>query len=276
MNSNLTKQLAQSYKQFDQDHDQLRDRLLDSLPKASWLSSNTHRHQSTGRNLRFAIRVAVSAAAVFIVLFSVLHFIQPDAVNPKLAWAAAVENANEVQTAHFILSTPSGNKDSSVEMWWQQPGSFRMKFDNGTVFTGNQDIRCNYNPKNNILRINKAAGFGPEMMFLGYLGKLFIGDFSLPDDSPLPGDNINQSRLISSEKVIYKGESCLKILSQENDYRYEYIIDRNDPIIYEVKQFSLSDKILAHMIVLDVDRPMDQSLFAIEPNGKILKDQRLK
>ena len=277
MKVSLNNDLSKYYKEFGRKHQYLRDQLLATLPEVQW---KVERAEAASREeivsslfssvkLRFSLRTALAAAAVFLIAFGVLVYVGPEYDNPQAAWAAAVENAGQVQSVHFRFST--GN--SSVEMWCRHPQEFRdfrAEYSNGLVTTNNHEKHCYYSKKTNLLSIRSADGPPLEKYLMGELGKLFL------ERSPFSGDLINESKLLHSEKVTYKGEQCLKIIAEMEGDRFEYILDMKDPLIFEVKRYSPSGKVKSHMEVLDVDRNMPDSLFTIDPQGKKVADRRGK
>ena len=269
MKVSLNNDLPKHYKKFGQNHQCLREQMLATLPEAQWkverVKAASRREIASsiffGVKLRSSLRIALAAAAVFMIAFGILAYVGPGYDSPQAAWAAAVENAGQVQSVHFRFST--GN--SSVEMWCRHPQKFRdfrAEYNNGLVTTNNHEKRCHYNNKTNILSVRPADEPPLEKYLLGELGKLFL------EKSPFSGNLIDESKLLHSEKVIYKGEQCLKMIAEMKGDRFEYILDKKDPLIFEVKRYSPSGKLKSHMEVLDVDRNMPDSLFIIDPKGK--------
>ena len=268
MNVSLNNDLPKHYKEFGQNHRCLREQMLATLPEVQW---KVERAEAASRReiapslffgvkLRFALRIALAAAAVFMIAFGVLVYVGPEYDSPQAAWAAAVENAGQVRSVHFRFST--GN--SSVEMWCRHPQEFRdfrAEYSNGLVTTNNHEKHCHYNNKTNILSVRSADEAPLEKYLLGELGKLFM-------EKSLSGDLISESKLLNSEQVTYKGEQCLKMIAEMKGDRFEYILDEKDPLIFEVKRYSPSGRVKSHMEVLDVDRNMPDSLFIIDPKGK--------
>jgi len=265
----LNSDLPKHYREFGRNHQCLREQLLATLPEAQWkvekAEAASRREIGSslffGVKLRFSLRIALAAAAVFMIAFGVLVYVGPEYNSPQAAWAAAVENAGQVQSVHFKFST--GN--SSVEMWCRNPQEFRdfrAEYSNGLITTNNHEKRCHYNSKTNVLSVRSADEPPLEKYLLGELGKLFM------DKSPFSGDLISESKILHSEKITYKGEQCLKMIAEMKGDRFEYILDKKDPLIFEVKRYSPSGRVKSHMEVLDVDRNMPDSLFIIDPKGK--------
>jgi len=279
MNFNIHKNLSEYYPRFDNDHQQLRRRLLDSLPSQPVVAH--------GKRFHLDLRSAAAVAAVIAVLLGALFLLGPreNAYNTQAAWAKAVERAAGVNDVHFKLTTHQAHgRSSAVEMWWRRPDCFRMVFDhNNIISTGNSQMRCNYNQSSNILTISPPSTLGPEMFILGELGRLFI------DQGPFSRQWIQDSKLIRSEEVKFKGEFCQKVITEKDGKLYEYIMDKNalhekgtsadkkNPF-YEVKIYDKSnrDKVLSHMEILDIDQAVDDSLFTIDGEGKLVKDNRGK
>ena len=106
-----------------------------------------------------------------------------------------------------------------------------------------------------------------------YLGVIFLPTFS--HHFLVAFLNINsESKIIKSRELNYKGELCLKIISEKGLHKFEYIIDKKEPLIYDVKCFNRSGTLLMHMEVISADRDIPDKLFDIEPTGKIIQDRR--
>lgn len=277
--------LTHRYKEFAQGHAQLRRQLLESLPADQWaeepVKAAAGKESSfVGVKLRFAMRAALAAAAVFAIFLGTTSLLSPGTEDPQAAWATAIGKTTQLQSIHFTMTTPNGGKGVFAEMWWQQPDSFRMEI-GGFVQTSNGRKRCNYNNKTNVLAISDAEGPGPEMMILSELGGLFLSEkhrglFS-SEKYLLSGDIINKSEVLNCEEVIYKGESCLKIVSTMNGDRFEYVLDKKEQLIYEVKRFGgTSGKLKSHVVVLEADKEIPESMFEIEAKGGKVIDRRLK
>jgi len=277
VNVSLNNDLPDYYKEFGQNHQYLRERLLGTLPEVQWKVERAETASRgeiasllfSGVRLRSSLRTALAAAAVLAIAFGIFVHFGSECDNPQAAWAAAIENAGQVQSVHFRFST--GN--SSVEMWCRHPQEFRdfrVEYSNGIVTTNNYEKHCYYSKKTNLLSIRSANGPPLEKYLLGELGKLFI------EKSPFSGDLISESKILHSEKITYKGEQCLKIIAEMKGDRFEYILDKKDPLIFEVKRYGPSGKVRSHVEVLDVDRNMPDSLFIIVPQGKKVADRRGK
>ncbi|MBN1764110.1 MAG: hypothetical protein JW860_02540 [Sedimentisphaerales bacterium] len=275
MLSSFFYRLSESYKGFDRNHDQLRLQVLASLPEAPWEADNltaaSYRKISSSifsqTKLHFAFKTSLATAAVLLIGFGLVFFIQTGAVNPQKVWAAAKENVAQVQSVHFTMSTPSSNNKTQLEMWWRRNGDYRMVIGT-TVFTGNQDKCCIYNQDSNTLTIRDADKRGPEMAILGQLGSLFDNNTALPN-----GHNDN-SKILNSEKALYKGEQCFKMVSEFEGDRFEYYLDMKDSFIYQVDRYSPTGKLLSHVEVLDMNKNIPDDLFEVDPSGKLVIDQR--
>ncbi|MCK4628738.1 MAG: hypothetical protein KAT56_07015, partial [Sedimentisphaerales bacterium] len=157
MNISLNNDLPEYYKEFGQDHQYLRERLLGALPEVQWKVKRAETASRgeiasslfSGVRLRSSLRTALAAAAVLVIALGIFVYVGSECDNPQAAWAAAIENAGQVQSVHFRFST--GN--SSVEMWCRHPQEFRdfrAEYSNGLVTTNNHEKRCHYNSKTNV------------------------------------------------------------------------------------------------------------------------------
>jgi len=255
-------------RRFDEHHERLRADLLERLPSREELASARRSRVIpfvSGRvRFSYALRTA-AAAAVLIFAIGVSLLWGPNGVDSQAVWANAIENAGKAQSVHFRLSTPGTNsKGSSVEMWWRKGGDFRMEFSNGNILTSNGQSRFSYDKQNNRLKTSDYGGPGVEMFLLGELGGLFASEYSISQKL------INGSKVVSSSEVVYKGQKCRKILSERQNDLFEYIIDINDSMLYEVKRYRKSQPqdVISHMEVFEVNRDLLDSLFAIEDEGK--------
>lgn len=261
--------LTAYHKSFQQGHDQLRRQLMDSLPDMGYGNQNVPARASKSvlpfnlprAGMLRAFRKVAAVAAVFVILLGAVYVFSPSGVSSQAAWAKAVDNFEQVHSVHFKYLTSSGKK-SFVEMWWRRPHDFRMEFSNNLILTGNKTQRCTYNKMLNSVSISKANGPGLEMAILGSLGHLFTSQFY---DSPISPD-VSKSKVLRSEEIIYKGQKCHKVMSENDDELFEYIIDQNGSMVYDIKRFrkSAPDKVISHVEVFEVDRQYSDSLFTID------------
>lgn len=277
MKMSLDERLRQCHDRFRQGHDMLRERLLADLgDKAAQPFSSTP--QATYRTAwpRLSKRRALLvAAAVLMLSFGV--FFDGDSersgqefVTPQAAYAAAIEGVANIESIHFRMTTPSLNGEAfSVEGWWRRPHDFRLVFDQGLIMTGNESVRCRL--ADDTLTITQADGPSLEMAILGELGPFF------PAKGRLAWDWVAQSELLSSEKVQYKGEDCLKIMvhvqKDAGSQRIEYIINERAsagkaPLIYDVSVYSAGQpaQLRERVEVLAIDKAMPETLFNIAPS----------
>ncbi len=273
------KKLAESYQRFDRDHDRLREQMLDSLPVPAWQFSaqNFVKTTKTGgiRSCFPSVRTAVAAAVLFLVLggFYFLNMMpQTTAPKSQMAFAGAVQQSRQLNSIHIKMVTPGGQDDSSVEVWWVRPNKFRMEFSGGLVLACDGDTRYKYVPETNSLTIWNYSGPELEMLPLSETGHpLFV-------DNEVPAINgwLHESKITSSEDHIYKGEKCLKISSEStiDDTVYEYILDKQEPVIYDVKRIGKNGRIKSHTVVLERDVVFDNTLFRIKAAGKKIIDNR--
>ena len=156
-------------------------------------------------------------------------------------------------------------------MWWRQPEDFRMVFSNGDIHTNNSNLRCIYNSKANRLILRDGGSNGLELFILGELGEMFT------TNRYLSAGLLRDSKFVRSEEIIYKGEACRKMIYDKGDKRYEYIVDRHEPIIYEAKLFDKARPTVLkyHIEILDINQEVDDSLFSVEPSSAMkIEDKR--
>ena len=276
MSSDLDSQLCQWYGQFGSDHQRLRDDLLASLPARSALD---HVPVGKWRSSAPALRWALAAAAALLLLLGASLLIDNTAevLNPPAAWAAAIENTGRLQSVHFKLTTFLARRPSSVEMWWRRPHDFRMAFDDGLIVTGDQSGRYRVDPAAKNVTVYDAGGLGLEMAPLGELGQLFTSKISFSQNW------IAQSKVVGSAEVEYKNENCRVVTAEKDGRYYQYIINdkapagQAGPLLYDVKRFAGPEmtRLLSHVEVFEIDRPLPDSLFAITPApGQKVNDRR--
>ena len=253
--------LMACHARFSQAHGRGRAQLLASLSGARPIRVDFARR-------RFMLR-GVAAAAVIAIVLGVFWMgpTEPAAMTPQMAWATALDQMVRVQSIHFRMSTPSPNGDSSVEVWWREGHEFRMVFGNGMIMTGNHEQRRILEP-NKSLRIVDDVTPGPEMFVLGELGGLFDSEMSLSKDRH------RKSEVIEAERIVYRGEQCLKITTVDQDFRYEYIVDMQQDAkmpLYEASFYSRStpSKLRYRIEVLDINRSFADELFTVEPTPGI-------
>lgn len=271
------KKLAEGYQQFEQNHEQLREQLLKSLPVPSWQFREAVGAKA-GRAVRFrlpTIRAAVSAAAVLLIVFGVLmvNTMQPNpADTSQMAFAAAMEESRQLDSIHVRMTTPSANDSSSVEVWWVRPDKFKMEFSGGLVIASDGKTRYSYVPKTNTLTLREAGGPDLEMFILSETGHPMF------TNNEVPGINgwMDESQVVSSVDVDYKGEKCIKIrsVSTEDGTIFEYILDQEEPVIYDVKRLWPDGRVKSHTVVLERDMAFDEVLFQVDGADKRIVDHR--
>jgi outer membrane lipoprotein-sorting protein len=270
------KGLPEYYSRFDDDHAWLRSQLMAVIEGQEVASGRPETfliRRGTGMSpfASRAFRTAVAVAAAFAILLSVTLIWGPAGNNSRNAWAQAIQNTGQAQTVHFRMFTPGGSAgDSSVEVWWQRPDKFRMEFSNGIIMTADLEKRCVYNQSRNSLTISDSGTPGVEMALLGELGQLCGSDKSLS------GRLIDQSRIINSTEMTYKGEKCYQVTSEIDDNRFEYVVAQDSPVLYKVKQYRKANpqRAISYMEVLEIDSKLKEDLFSIDPAGKVVHDRR--
>jgi len=272
----FVKGLPGYYDRFDDDHYWLRSQLMAALENGKIDSGKpatflTHRAAGVSSFAYRVLRTAVAVAAVFAIFLGVALIWGPAGNDSRNAWAQAIQNTGQAQTVHFRMFTPGGSAGgSSVEVWWQRPNEFRMEFSSGIIMTASQEKRCVYNQSKNSLTISDGGTPGMEMALLGELGQL------CGSQSSLSGRLIEQSTLVSSTEMIYKGEKCYQITSEIDNNRFEYVIAQDAPVLYKVKQYRKSSpqRAISYMEVLEIDGKLQEELFTIDPAGKVVHDRR--
>jgi len=263
---------------FSLDHDRLRHELLTKLDMAS---------VETPMPLRYGlfVKAVLAVAAAIAICLAALHSYNvqnglaaeggktiANLITPDAAWASVLQQASQVNSVHLIFTTPNNNdKGSSVEVWWQRPDCYRMKFDNGLILTGNGHTTAKYNPAAKELLLTHNTGPGIEVFILRELGQMFASE-----TAPLC-DWIEKPKPVTVEDVEYQGIACQKLTVVQNEQSYEYILDKTTAIIYQGTRYSngLQKRVLSRMEVLSVDRHWPESLFTIEPgDGTKIIDHR--
>ena len=262
------KDYIESHEVFARSHNQLRQELLDALPARPQVPAVSPLR-------RPVFKWSAAAAALLVVALAVWSILgAPQArqiVNPGTAWASAIEQAAHMRNVHLRFTTPRPDQTGTgVELWWQSPHNFRMTFDTGLVMTGNQEMRCTFDPQKVTLTINDPAETGLEMFVLGELGQMFTSEYAM---SKLW---LQEAVPVTTEDILYKGELCSRITLEKNARRYEYIIDKTTAVIYEGTCYSDTEsrRVLSRMTVLDITE-MPDNMFAILPSqGVTVIDQR--
>lgn len=279
-------ELARYYERYSQGHDQRKETLLkalSSVERDSKAPVETSRDIETawgGRKVRIYYRTAAAVAAGLFVVFGVTSLFNPGhridrdgsgkpivQIDPHAAWAAAIRQTSQIQSVHLKIKTIG----SGLEMWWRKPEDFRMVFSNGDIHTNNRSVRCIYNRKANRLTLRDGGSKGMELVFLGELGQMFTTQRYLSEGL------LRDSEFVRSELIEYKGESCRKMVYDKGQKRYEYVIDRHEPIIYEAKLYKKSQpEILQyHIEILDINKEVDENIFAVEPAAAMtIEDKR--
>jgi len=272
INDSWEKDLEKHFKMFGADHGRRREQLMDSLGGLEYQRNSSTIAQRRPSHMPRAFRTVAAIAAAIIIVFGMMLILNLDRQRggSQAAWAAAIEQAGRIQSVHFRLTTPGGGSKTSLEMWWRPPHEFRMEVSNGLIMTGNIEKICILDPKSGKLLIDNAGKPGPEMFILGHLGRLFASEPSFSRNW------IESSKMISSEKVNYKGERCRKVLVEKGSRYYEYIIDDkagadNKAPFYEVKEYSNSRNgaLVSHMEVLEVNQDISESLFTIKATDQM-------
>lgn len=270
MSEMLEKELVNYFQAFDADHNRRREQLVRSLPAAKQLPAA---HLKVTWSERLAVhrppvwlKPAMAAAAVFVILFSVMFF-NPSGVNSQAAWADSVQKIANVTSIHLKAQT----NGSEVEIWWRRPNESRMLFSNGLVITNNNDGRRICDQKAKTLTIVSPETAQMDMAVLGMFGQLFTSE------NVLSSSWMKDTTLVKTENISYKGEACQKLTFEGSGHRCEYILEPALHLIYQVSMYNLDDpsKMVYRMEVLDVDRPMATELFTIQPQeGVRVNDRR--
>ncbi|MCF7958852.1 MAG: hypothetical protein K9M57_10430 [Phycisphaerae bacterium] len=290
----LKTDLSAHYSRLSEDHDRLRSELMARLPETVCnpdrsMTLKQRRTNSFALNSRFigVIRSAAAIAAVLALVVGVTMVMNSTPVDTaQMAWARTIDSIDQVQTIHYVYTThpnrPHGQ--SSMEIWWQRPGNYRMEMNTGVIYSFDGKHRYEYNPATQKLKISDGPGI--ETIFLNELGD--FGQLCQDSDSPtFSRELIEESKVVRTEDVTYKGEKCYKVTS-ENSFVdtmriFEYIVDkkvseRSTPILYEVKQYWKSNqesKTLKSLTeVIKIDGQMDSKLFTVDPTGTLLGRHR--
>ncbi len=278
-------QMKQYYAQFSQGHDFLREQLMARLDEQQIQTSAVATGSGFSGLSRF-LKAALALAASLVIVVSAIFMINSDTVTinqptgetsilAQAAWADSVSRAGQIQSIHFKLTTPGGgDRAVGLEMWWQQPDNFRMAFSNGLLLASDETSRFKLDPRKNTLSVTNATGMGPvEMFVLGQLGRLVTSD-----NDQFVRDWINDSKVIRSKEITYKGIPCREVTCEYDGWRYEYILDNRNDVndktpFYDVKEYGSSGVLRSHLEVIEVDQELPESLFSIEPkeNTKVLR-----
>lgn len=260
MSQTIHQNLFDLHDLFSRDHDRLREQMLARVSSPAL----TVRKEIPRRLSRFRMPGLVAAAATLLVTLGLIYLVGGEP-SVNLVWADTLKQVQEIKSIHFVASNPGvyGNKDVQMEVWWQRPGHYRMDTSNGTVIANNAEARQILEPGNQRLVITKPDT-NP-----GVLGD-FSALFTSEDALKLPF--IQESKLVKTEPVSYKGESCRKFIFEDAQRRYEFIVDPKVHQIYETNYYSLGQppRLIYHVEVLEVDKPIAQGLFTI-PSGKNVK-----
>ena len=260
--SSFFEDLSKHYDRFDGGHDFLRARLLADIKSADRNSGrsldNNVAVAADRRGLAIYLSRFAAVAAILVLAFGLAVFnVGNNAAGPSTAIADNVLlKITDFSSVHFNMTA----MDSQMEMWWQKPNYYRMQFGDGTVITNNAE---NYSCKNGKTgEISLKPGLesaGPEMFMLAELGEVF------PFDNSPTQQLVKTSKVISTEELIFKGEPCYKVKTKNelSGDLLEYIIDKDQPMIYEISRIRRG-KVISHVEVLEIDAAMSDSLFRLK------------
>ncbi|MBN2064504.1 MAG: hypothetical protein JW745_06855 [Sedimentisphaerales bacterium] len=270
MNNNTFEQLNQSsffeglsahYDRFGHRHDLLRSQLLSDLKpygqgaggSVSTINFKAQRGISlTGYLSRFA---AIAAVLVLAFGLAVLNIGNSSTVSVAQADSNILQKVTNFNNVHFKMTV----MDSSMEMWWQRPNSYRMQFNDGTVIVNNPENYSCLNGASKEVSVKPGlTASGPEMFMLAELGEVF------PFESSPTQALVKTSDIISNTKLVFKGEECYKVRTR-NDLSgdlLEYIIDCDQPMIYEISRIR-QGRVISHVEVIEIDSAMPESLFRL-------------
>ncbi len=272
---NLENDLNTYYKRFDANHMALKNDFMATLAAAPVKYEKTVNVASNIQErskLAFAIRAAISMAAVFVIAFGVM-FISPSnealtVLDPKTAWADAITKTTNINSVYLRAHTG----DSHLDMWWRSPDTFRMEFSNGIIITHNSELRSTLNTKANLLTLSEGGNAGFEYFILGELGQMFVSD-------KFPNSMANQRKIISHKEIEYKNEKCLELQLESTvdpDKLYRSVISEDGSMIYELNVMNKSNpkKVLYKVEVFEINHAMEDSLFEIEMDKKYKVEDR--
>jgi len=262
-NETIENDLNRYYEQFNADHELLRGQLISQLDQAP--SPRIPRLFY----LPPAVKQVIAAAACLMILFAGMYlFIGGD--SSQEIYASTINKFGQLQSVHFKMSTPGGDAEAAVEVWWRRPNDTRMEFSNGSIVTSNSDKRYTYDPSATTqkLRIDEGVGGpGPEMLLLSLVGL----DWLFTDDMPMLQQSIENSVIKDYEAITYKGEYCRKITCEKDGYLYVYVVDgltktEKQAPFYEVNVYGDREatRLLSHMELLEVDADLPDDLFIIK------------
>ncbi len=260
--SSFFEDLSGHYDRFDRGHDFLRSKLLSDLKPYGHVSGG-----SVANELRSGTRMislasylsriaAVAAIVIFAFGFAVFNIgNNSNGLSVAHADSSILQKVTEFNNVHFKMTV----LDSKLEMWWQKPNTYRMQFGDGTIITNSNAGYSCLSAKTGEISVKPALETaGPEMFLLSELGEVF------PFDHSPSQQLVKNSEIISTKNIVYKGEECYKITSRNkltND-TFEYVIDKDQPMIYEIKRIS-NGKVISHVEVLEIDATMDEKLFRL-------------
>ena len=268
----LEKQLEAYYAQASKGH-QIQKASLIAKMQTIETSVTKQYKQSSWLRSKIAIAAVATLAFGLISILNLQHSGSP--LTPKEAWAVTAEQTKRISTVHFKHKTDS----SSVEMWFAQPNSYRMLFNNGNILTANKETCASYSKEKDTVTIRpNLGGIDLALFLLGDLGQIFTGTTPV---SHLYQSLLINEKLINSEFVEYKGESCRKMTFLHDKAKgqyYEYIIDKNKPMIYEAYLFNEKSpqKHISHIEVLEVDQVIPEAMFNIDTANRKVVDRRTK
>ncbi len=259
--SSFFEDLSGHYDRFDRSHDFLRSKLLSELKPYGLMSDGSvdNNVRSAGSRISFAGYLSrfAAVAAIVVLAFGLAVFNIDSNSGSSVAVADNVlQKVTEFNNVHFKMTA----MNSSMEMWWQRPNNYRMEFSNGTVITNNEvNYSCLDSETGKVSLKPGLEAAGPEAFMLAELGEVFPFD-----DSPTQS-LVKTSEIIGQEDMIFKGEECVKVRSESmlGGDILEYIIDKDQPMIYEISRIR-HGKVISHVEVLEIDSDMNESIFSLK------------
>ena len=141
MKTPLDNDLKKVYEAFDQEHDQLRESLMDSLPNTSKQHKQRSKFAHIGAFIGDTImrnkitKLAAAAVIIIAVLFGIHHFGGSIDVT-TVAWAEVSDRFRSVPffSATLYMKDNATAQPEQIELWMNQAGRSRLRFGDQVIF----------------------------------------------------------------------------------------------------------------------------------------------
>jgi hypothetical protein len=257
MKKPLDEDLNKAYESFNQNHNHLRQELIDSLSRSVKYHKRTGRMSHllafTGETImKSSITKLAAAAVVIIAVILIINHISGSPDGVSVAWANITRRLNDVDHVHFYEVTNNENSFPSVREGWYAHGKIRSRscggyssygeyqsFDDGKMFRF-------FDRHNNVTAIGESELSKYKTFFEAITDGILSLDFSqFSNKTP---------EFVSSDFLVYDFEP-----PKESNWieKISVTVGRNSLMPIQIKTHFIVEKwyCVSHLLLFDYEEP---------------------